>query len=232
MMTKLWSTYASPAGCMRGRALPVLIDNFYMADMSNDCFADVIIGAWYFNNSKGRVYIFYGGPDMDENPDIVIDGETRKSQYDFEATVGDMNHDDFAKYDAPTQDAELLEALAQREQCAQLLQSPGCAGISYKSICRTSQRNTVPFIPCGSVICLLLCGRRTLTVTIRCEFDCADIQRAICFAGCLNLPFCICAVARADANLAGPVRRHRTDDEPADPVSKELSLVGIHRAAP
>jgi len=69
------------------------VDNSCMADMNNDGFADVIIGARYFNNSRGRVYIFYGGPDMDENADIVIDGEVPKSQYGFEITVGDVNGD-------------------------------------------------------------------------------------------------------------------------------------------
>ncbi|MFC1793591.1 ankyrin repeat domain-containing protein [Planctomycetota bacterium] len=43
-----------------------------LVDMNNDNFDDVILGAQQ-HNGKGRVYIFYGGTDMDEEADIIID---------------------------------------------------------------------------------------------------------------------------------------------------------------
>jgi len=44
----------------------------FLVDMNNDGFADVILGARHHNN-RGRVYVFWGGADMDEEPDIIID---------------------------------------------------------------------------------------------------------------------------------------------------------------
>ncbi len=43
-----------------------------LADINHDDFADVILGARY-HDDRGRVYVFYGGPDMDETADVVID---------------------------------------------------------------------------------------------------------------------------------------------------------------
>ncbi len=44
----------------------------FLVDMNNDGFADVVLGARH-HNSRGRVYVFFGGEDMDEEPDVVID---------------------------------------------------------------------------------------------------------------------------------------------------------------
>jgi ankyrin repeat protein len=43
-----------------------------LVDMNNDNFDDVVIGARN-HDDKGRVYIFNGGADMDEEPDIIVD---------------------------------------------------------------------------------------------------------------------------------------------------------------
>ncbi|MEJ2702294.1 MAG: ankyrin repeat domain-containing protein [Sedimentisphaerales bacterium] len=47
----------------------------FLVDMNNDGFDDIILGARY-HDSRGRVYIFYGGTDMDEKYDIIIDPPT------------------------------------------------------------------------------------------------------------------------------------------------------------
>jgi len=65
----------------------------YLADMNRDGFDDVIIGARRFDNLRGRVYIFYGGPDMDGDPDIVIEGHETNSQFGNSIAVGDLNGD-------------------------------------------------------------------------------------------------------------------------------------------
>jgi len=75
-------------GLSKGGAHPV-----YLADMNKDGFDDVIIGARDFNNSKGRVYIFYGGADMDVTPDIIIEGEAPDSEFGHSIAVGDVNGD-------------------------------------------------------------------------------------------------------------------------------------------
>lgn len=66
----------------------------YLADMNNDGFDDVLIGARY-HNGRGRAYIFYGGPDMDEKADIIIDPppDATESSYGRGVCAGDLNGD-------------------------------------------------------------------------------------------------------------------------------------------
>jgi hypothetical protein len=69
-------------------------------DVNNDGYDDVIIGAQgYYSDGydAGRVYIYYGGTDMDTIADIVVTGE--KPGIYFGETVsdaGDLNNDGFA----------------------------------------------------------------------------------------------------------------------------------------
>ena len=65
----------------------------YLADMNKDGFDDVIIGARGLNNPENRVYIFYGGLNMDENADIIIKGEVPDSEFGQSVAVGDVNGD-------------------------------------------------------------------------------------------------------------------------------------------
>ncbi len=66
-------------------------------DVNNDGFNDIIVGAPYMGSTVGPssyVSIYYGGTDMDENPDIIIE----KDLLNFgkcAANAGDINHDDF-----------------------------------------------------------------------------------------------------------------------------------------
>ena len=46
-----------------------------LADLNHDNYADVITGAIGYNNWQGRVYVYFGGPDMDERADMIFDGE-------------------------------------------------------------------------------------------------------------------------------------------------------------
>jgi hypothetical protein len=67
----------------------------YLADMNNDGFDDVIIGARFFDNGRGRIYVYWGGPDMDEKADITIEAEPGVTNCNFGRgiTVGDVNGD-------------------------------------------------------------------------------------------------------------------------------------------
>ncbi len=49
-----------------------------LADLNQDKYADVIVGAPGHKNWQGRVYVYFGGPDMDEHVDMVFDGEPKK----------------------------------------------------------------------------------------------------------------------------------------------------------
>jgi len=67
----------------------------YLADMNNDGFDDVIIGARYCN-SRGRVYVYWGAEDMDENADIIIDPPSSDGpniQFGRGVGAGDLNGD-------------------------------------------------------------------------------------------------------------------------------------------
>ena len=46
-----------------------------LADLNNDKYSDVIVGAVGYNNWQGRVYVYFGGSDMDEQADMIFDGE-------------------------------------------------------------------------------------------------------------------------------------------------------------
>jgi ankyrin repeat protein len=68
----------------------------YLADMNNDGFDEVMIGARFFND-RGRVYLFFGGPDMDEKADIVFEPEETViySSFGRGMAVGDLNGDGY-----------------------------------------------------------------------------------------------------------------------------------------
>jgi len=68
----------------------------YLADMNKDGFDDVIIGARNFSN-RGRVYIYWGAPNMDEKADIIIEAEpgVTGSGFGRELAVGDVNGDGY-----------------------------------------------------------------------------------------------------------------------------------------
>ncbi|TFH51350.1 MAG: hypothetical protein E4G89_02150, partial [Methanothrix sp.] len=66
-----------------------------MADMNHDGFDDLLIGATKFNGA-GRLYVFYGGSDMDDTPDIVIDSPDGSGCYfGYRPAAGDINNDGF-----------------------------------------------------------------------------------------------------------------------------------------
>jgi hypothetical protein len=67
-------------------------------DLNHDGYDDVIVGAWAHANGKndGRVYVYYGGPDIDNIPDIVIDGEVGQgSMFGLPVTTSDIDHDGY-----------------------------------------------------------------------------------------------------------------------------------------
>lgn len=67
----------------------------YLSDLNNDGFDEVIIGALGYNSRQGRVYVFQGGPDMDENADSVLDGETAGINFGQGIAIGDVNNDGY-----------------------------------------------------------------------------------------------------------------------------------------
>ncbi|MFC1792014.1 integrin alpha [Planctomycetota bacterium] len=64
-------------------------------DQNRDGYDDVVIGAYRYNGSQGRSYLFYGNSkkNLDTNPDIIFDGEVEGSNYGFREVYGDIDGD-------------------------------------------------------------------------------------------------------------------------------------------
>jgi hypothetical protein len=66
-------------------------------DMNGDGFADLIVGAWLNDAgglNAGRAYVYFGGPTMDDVPDMTLNGEAVADRLGVSvASAGDMNHD-------------------------------------------------------------------------------------------------------------------------------------------
>jgi hypothetical protein len=68
-----------------------------IADVNGDGYGDVLVGgASRWSSNKGRAYLYYGGPDMDENADKTFTGESNDDYFAEETTMGDINGDGFA----------------------------------------------------------------------------------------------------------------------------------------
>lgn len=65
-------------------------------DVNNDGYGDVIVGAYWYYNSKGRAYIYYGGGLMDNIVDVTMTGEFSNGNFgDIVSSIGDVNNDGF-----------------------------------------------------------------------------------------------------------------------------------------
>jgi len=68
-----------------------------LGDVNGDHFADAIIGAIRYNQKQGRVLIYYGGPDMDTDPDVILEGERGTSgRFGRVIDTADIDRDGYA----------------------------------------------------------------------------------------------------------------------------------------
>jgi ankyrin repeat protein len=63
-------------------------------DVDGDGYDDIVIGAVKYDNYKGRVYLFYGGQDMDTTPDLIFEGEQEKDNFGT-ICCGDIDNDGY-----------------------------------------------------------------------------------------------------------------------------------------
>ncbi len=67
-------------------------------DINGDSYADIIIGAFGYNGSTGIVYLYMGGPDMDNISDVTLNGENTFDYFgNSVSAVGDMNGDGYSE---------------------------------------------------------------------------------------------------------------------------------------
>lgn len=65
-------------------------------DFNGDGYPDVAIGEYFRNNQRGKVYVFLGGPTMDETPDLIINGNQFGENFGYSISMsGDINNDGF-----------------------------------------------------------------------------------------------------------------------------------------
>ncbi|MBK8381377.1 MAG: FG-GAP repeat protein [Ignavibacteria bacterium] len=63
-------------------------------DMNKDGYSDIIVGAHGYNNSTGRVYLFFGGAAMNNIADVTMTGEAANIYYGISvSSAGDVNCD-------------------------------------------------------------------------------------------------------------------------------------------
>ncbi|MCB9812496.1 FG-GAP repeat protein [Candidatus Nomurabacteria bacterium] len=69
-----------------------LITGDYNADGTDD----LAVGAYRYNSSQGRAYLFYGGSMVSENAsgaDVTLTGEATNNSFSYSLTTGDLNDD-------------------------------------------------------------------------------------------------------------------------------------------
>ncbi|MGE5178806.1 MAG: integrin alpha, partial [Bacteroidota bacterium] len=67
-------------------------------DVNGDRYADVIVGAYGYNETTGRAYVYFGGPGADAVPDLTLNGEASPDLFGYSVgTAGDVNGDGFAE---------------------------------------------------------------------------------------------------------------------------------------
>ena len=67
-----------------------------LADVNGDTYADLIVGAPTTNVYHGSVLIFYGGPAMDDEADLTLNGENEGDAFgNTVANAGDLNNDGY-----------------------------------------------------------------------------------------------------------------------------------------
>jgi hypothetical protein len=66
-------------------------------DVNGDGYADAIVGAYGYDGSRGRAYVFYGGAVMNGSADVIVTGALPGDQLGVSvASAGDVNGDGYA----------------------------------------------------------------------------------------------------------------------------------------
>jgi ankyrin repeat protein len=65
-------------------------------DVDGDGYDDILIGAFRYNNIRGRVYLFYGGPDMDTTADLILEGQNEGDKFGNGIACGDVDNAGYA----------------------------------------------------------------------------------------------------------------------------------------
>jgi len=64
-------------------------------DVDGDGYDDVLIGARQYDNFRGRICLYYGGPDMDTTADLILEGQNERELFGDGIACGDIDHDGY-----------------------------------------------------------------------------------------------------------------------------------------
>ena len=64
-------------------------------DVDGDGYDDILVGDWRYNTHRGRVYLFYGGPDMDTTADLILEGQNEGEYFGVGIACGDIDNDGY-----------------------------------------------------------------------------------------------------------------------------------------
>jgi hypothetical protein len=62
-------------------------------DFNADGFDDAAVSAYFHDETRGRVYVYFGGTQPDDTADLVFSGENRGDAFGNSLATGDLNHD-------------------------------------------------------------------------------------------------------------------------------------------
>jgi len=69
-------------------------ESFATGDFNGDGYEDMLVGASYYSSFTGRAYVYYGGPDMDNEKDVTLSGAAGAFLAESVA-AGDFNGDGY-----------------------------------------------------------------------------------------------------------------------------------------
>lgn len=68
-----------------------------ITDINGDGYGDILAGGGSrWNSNRGRCYLYYGGPDMDDKPDKIFTGENKDDYFAEYIATGDINKDNYS----------------------------------------------------------------------------------------------------------------------------------------
>jgi len=79
-------------GIVTGEEFGTAVD---AGDINGDGYTDVICGAPFYNSYTGRMFLFYGGPSIDNTADKIFNGDTVSGFTGAYTTCADLNNDGY-----------------------------------------------------------------------------------------------------------------------------------------
>ncbi|UCC96279.1 MAG: VCBS repeat-containing protein, partial [Phycisphaerales bacterium] len=63
--------------------------------IDGDGYVDILIDARIYDNFRGRVCLYYGGPGMDNKPDLILEGQNQGDSFGDGIACGDIDNDGY-----------------------------------------------------------------------------------------------------------------------------------------